>query len=94
MVLTSDTKAAATQALAVMPSTLGRVALEVGEAGGVRERMQLLLQYARDLPRLSASERTMANRVMGCTAQVLALAASYSCLVGWFDLVLVTVRGA
>ena len=80
MALTSDFEAV-TQAPAVLPSTLGRVALEVREAGGVRERMQLLLQYARDLPRLSASERTMANRVMGCTAQVLALAASRSCLV-------------
>lgn len=54
----------------MLPATLGRVALELREAGGARERMQHLLQYARDLPRLSASERTMANRVMGCTAQV------------------------
>ena len=61
----------------MQPATLGHVAAELQKAGGARERMRLLLNYARDLPRLSSSERTMANRVMGCTSQVSAFLASH-----------------
>jgi len=51
-------------------STLQDVTVELQRAGGARERTRLLLEYARQLPRMAASERTMANRVMGCTSQV------------------------
>ena len=50
--------------------TLQDVTAELQRAGGARERTRLLLEYARQLPRMAASERTMANRVMGCTSQV------------------------
>ena len=50
--------------------TLQAVGRELQMTGGLRERMLLLRRYAHELPRLEPSERTMANRVMGCTSQV------------------------
>ncbi|KAK9837492.1 hypothetical protein WJX81_006535 [Elliptochloris bilobata] len=64
-----STKAIA-EAPVLQQATLQDVSSELRAAGGARERTRLLLQYARALPRLPASERTMANRVMGCTSQV------------------------
>jgi hypothetical protein len=66
----ADCSSAATaQAPALQQPTLQAVGGELQAAGGTRERLLLLRQYARELPRLPPSERTMANRVMGCTSQ-------------------------
>lgn len=62
-------KCTTAQAPALQQPTLQAVAGELTAAGGTRERLLLLRQYARELPRLPLSERTMANRVMGCTSQ-------------------------
>lgn len=52
------------------PASLDSIAEQFQAAGGPKERAQLLLQLARDLPPFPADARTTANRVMGCTAQV------------------------
>lgn len=47
-----------------------RAAAELQGAADAKERSRLLLAYAQRLVPLPEGARTMANRVMGCTAQV------------------------
>lgn len=51
-------------------AALAATAAELTAAADVQERSRLLLGYARRLPAMPEAERTDANRVMGCTAQV------------------------
>ena len=51
----------------------GRIAAEFQAASGAKDRAGLLLKFADRLPHLPAEQRTNANRVMGCTAQVCAM---------------------
>lgn len=73
------------QALAAPPVSMDNIAEQFKAAGGPKERAQLLLELAKSLPSFPADARTMANRVMGCTAQVSAvqrtsMQLSYECL--------------
>jgi hypothetical protein len=49
-----------------------------GEDNAV-SKMQLLIKYARMLPTMPDSEKTAANRVMGCTTQVTSWFMPYQC---------------
>lgn len=53
------------------PATLAlsSVSRELQAVSG-KQQLQLLMQYARQLPGLPEAEHTWANRVMGCTTQV------------------------
>ncbi|KAL4443002.1 hypothetical protein ABPG77_008493 [Micractinium sp. CCAP 211/92] len=58
-------------AVAPFPTpVLAAAAAELTAAADVQERSRLLLGYARRMPAMPEAERTDANRVMGCTAQV------------------------
>lgn len=59
---------------------LAAAAAELTAAADVQERSRLLLGYARRMPAMPEAERTDANRVMGCTAQVGPQAAHASCI--------------
>ncbi|CAL8471866.1 g11408 [Coccomyxa elongata] len=66
----SATPTLAREALAAPPVSIDSIAEQLKAAGGPKERAQLLLELAKSLPPFPADARTMANRVMGCTAQV------------------------
>lgn len=61
-----------TPAITAEPVGLEVIAAEFEGRQGAQERVQLLLEYAKRLPPMPASAKTDANRVMGCTAQVIA----------------------
>lgn len=58
------------QATTSFDAAFGSIAADFQAAPGPKERAGLLLKYADRLPHLPADQRTDANRVMGCTAQV------------------------
>ena len=57
---------------------LSSIAQQLQSSGSSKQQMQLLLEYARRLPRLPEDQRSYANRVMGCTSQV-----SRACMAAW-----------
>lgn len=61
-----------TAVIAAAPVGLEAIAADFEGRQGAQERVQLLLEYAKRLPPMPASAKTDANRVMGCTAQVIA----------------------
>ena len=57
---------------------LSSIAEQLQSQGDSKQQMQLLLEYARRLPHLPEEQRSYANRVMGCTSQVLPEEWSYA----------------
>ncbi len=55
-----------------VPADLEVIAAEFEARPGAKDRVQLLLDYAKRLMPMDAAAKTDANRVMGCTAQVTA----------------------
>jgi sulfur transfer protein SufE len=58
------------QATTSFEAAFGSITADFRAASGPKERAGLLLKYADRLPHLPAGQRTDANRVMGCIAQV------------------------
>ncbi len=56
--------------LASLPASAAGVAERFHGLADPKQRLKLLLEYARSLPALPEAERRPENRVMGCTAQV------------------------
>lgn len=53
-----------------IPSSIQAIADQFQSLSDAKERYKLLLKYAKRLPTMNASDKTSANRVMGCTSEV------------------------